>query len=64
MMDALRDRRTGISLEQVASLRVYEAETVLHIARQADDDAWITAAYDRLHEALEEYRTVMAARSA
>jgi hypothetical protein len=35
-----------------AAQRVYDAEVALHIARQAGVDQWITAAYDRLHEAL------------
>jgi hypothetical protein len=32
--------------------RLYEAEIALHIAHQTHDDAWITAASDRLHEAV------------
>lgn len=35
--------------------RVYEAETALHVARQTKVDCWISAASDRLHEALVEY---------
>jgi len=38
-----------------AAQRVYDAEIALHIARQAGVDQWITAAYDRLHEALIEH---------
>jgi hypothetical protein len=32
--------------------RLYEAEVALHIAHQTHDDAWITAASDKLHEAV------------
>lgn len=32
--------------------RLYDAEIALHIARQTGVDAWISAAYDRLHEAI------------
>ena len=31
---------------------LYDAECALHVARQAHVDAWITAASDRLHQAL------------
>jgi len=34
---------------------LYDAETVLHAARQSGVDAWITAAYDRLHDAITTY---------
>lgn len=43
-----------------AARRVYDAETVLHAARQARIDAWISAAYERLHDAIEDYRRVAA----
>jgi hypothetical protein len=35
-----------------AARRLYDAEIALHIARQAGVGAWISAAYDRLHEAV------------
>jgi hypothetical protein len=35
-----------------AARRLYDAEIALHIARQTGVDAWISAAYDRLHEAI------------
>jgi hypothetical protein len=38
--------------EADAARRLYDAEIALHIARQTGVDAWITAAYDRLHEAI------------
>jgi len=45
---ALKDR----SQVAAAALRLYEAETALHIARQTGVDNWIRAAADRLHEAV------------
>jgi hypothetical protein len=38
-----------------AARRLYEAEVALHIAHQSHVDAWVTAAGDRLHEALTEH---------
>jgi hypothetical protein len=38
--------------EADAARRLYDAEIALHIARQTRVDAWISAAYDRLHEAI------------
>jgi len=38
--------------EADAAHRLYDAEIALHIARQTGVDAWISAAYDRLHEAV------------
>lgn len=35
-----------------AARRLYDAEVALHIARQTGVGAWISAAYDRLHEAV------------
>jgi hypothetical protein len=32
--------------------RLYDAETALHAAQQTHVDAWVAAAYDRLHEAV------------
>jgi hypothetical protein len=40
---------------------LYDAECALHVAHQSHVDAWITAASDRLHEALVEYLAVQAA---
>lgn len=37
-----------------AATRLYDAEIALHIARQTGVDAWVAAAYDRLHLALED----------
>jgi hypothetical protein len=36
----------------VAATRLYDAEFALHAARQTGVDAWIVAAYDKLHAAL------------
>ena len=37
---------------------LYDAETALHAARQSGVDVWITAAYDRLHDAITTYDSV------
>jgi hypothetical protein len=39
-----------------AAAHLYDAETALHTARQTHVDSWISAAYDRLHEAVEAHR--------
>lgn len=44
-----------------AADRMYRAECALHAARQAHIDAWVAAAYDRLHEAILEHSAVLAA---
>lgn len=44
----------------VAALHLYEADFALHIARQSGVAAWITAAYDRLHEAVLEHDAALA----
>ena len=51
-----REQRVGD-----AARHLYEAEFALHIARQSGIDAWIAAAYDRLHPAVVEYETALAA---
>ena len=35
--------------------RLYNAEGTLHAARQSGVDAWVKAAYDRLHLAVADY---------
>ena len=42
----------------VAAERLYRAEVALHAAFESGVDAWISAAYDRLHEALAEHQKV------
>jgi hypothetical protein len=39
-----------------AATRLYDAEIALHIARQTGVDSWVAAAYDRLHQAVEDDR--------
>jgi FAD synthase len=43
-----------------AARRLYDAEVALHIARQTGVDAWISAAYDRLHEAIAAHTAALA----
>ena len=38
-----------------AKRRLYNAEGTLHAARQSGVDAWVKAAYDRLHVAVADY---------
>jgi hypothetical protein len=45
------------------ALHLHDAECALHAARQAHVDAWIAAANDKLHQALAEYLTAIAARN-
>ena len=44
-----------------AAKHLYDAEAALHIARQAGVGSWISAAYDRLHEAVARYLAAVAA---
>lgn len=44
-----------------AAKRLYDAEAALHIARQTGVGSWISAAYDRLHEAVAGHTAAMAA---
>ena len=44
-----------------AARRLYDAEVALHIAHTSQVDAWITAAADRLHEAIEAHLAAVAA---
>lgn len=41
---------------EAAAVRVYEAEVALHHARQTGVDAWVAAAYDKLHDAIAAHR--------
>jgi len=43
-----------------AARRLYDAEIALHIARQTGVGAWISAAYDRLHEAVVAHNAAIA----
>lgn len=53
-MDTVVRHRTPSLSAAVAAAerRLYDAETALHAARQSGVDAWVAAAYDRLHEAI------------
>jgi hypothetical protein len=48
---------------RAAATRMYDAEGALHAARQSHVDSWVAAAYDRLHEAVEDYRFALTVRS-
>jgi hypothetical protein len=45
-----------------ASRRLYDAEVALHIARQTGVDEWVSAAADRLHDAVVAYRSALEIR--
>jgi hypothetical protein len=59
-MDTIDRRRIPAPTPAVAAAerRLYDAETALHAARQSGVDAWVAAAYDRLHEAILEHAAV------
>jgi hypothetical protein len=50
------DRRTA------AARNLYDAECALHAAHQSHVNAWIAAASDKLHLALEEFLTALSER--
>jgi hypothetical protein len=47
-----------------AAKQLYDAETALHTARQTGVGSWISAAYDRLHEAVAGHTAAMNALNA
>jgi len=47
-----------------AALHLYEADFALYIDRQSGLDAWVAAAYDRLHEAVLAYDAALAGQQA
>ena len=51
---------TGTDRINAAACRVYDAECALHAAHQAHMDAWVAAANEKLHVAIEEYLAAMA----
>jgi hypothetical protein len=55
--------RDSVDAAEAASTEVYDAEIALHIARQTGVDAWVAAAYDHLHAALEHERAVLSRQS-
>lgn len=44
---------------EIGKRRVYDAETSLHAASQSGVDAWVSAAYDRLHIELVSYEALL-----
>ena len=52
--------RTDSPRVAAAAQHLYEAECALHTAHQSHVDAWITAASDRLHEAVVEHLAAQA----
>jgi hypothetical protein len=44
-----------------AARRLFDAETALHAARQTHVDRWVTAASNKLHEAVVAYVAALAA---
>jgi hypothetical protein len=46
-----------------AATHLYDTEVALHIARQSQVDAWISAAYDKLHQAILQHEAAQAAAS-
>ena len=53
-LDSYRDALTA------TATRLYDAEVALHIARQTGVDAWVAAAYDRLHLAVCQHQAALA----
>jgi len=51
---------TTTSTSDELARRLYDAETALHAARASHVDAWIAAAADRLHEALQAHLAAVA----
>ena len=47
--DAARNR------VHVAASHLYDAECALHVAHQTQVDAWVVAAYEKLHDSVVEY---------
>jgi hypothetical protein len=45
---------------EITARRLYDAEVALHIAHQSRVDAWVSAAADRLHEAVEAHKYALA----
>jgi hypothetical protein len=54
-------RAAALAARDRAAHRMYDAEVALHIARQTGVDAWVSAAYNRLHEAIAQHSAAVAA---
>jgi len=52
---------TSTSTTDDLARRLYDAETAVHAARASHVDAWISAAADRLHEAIQAHLAAVAA---
>jgi hypothetical protein len=48
---------------KTAATRLYDADVALHAARQSHVDSWVAAAYDRMHEAVDDYRFALTVKS-
>jgi hypothetical protein len=46
----------GPTTADAAAAHLYDAECALHVAHQTHDDAWISAASEALHRALDGYQ--------
>jgi hypothetical protein len=57
----LNTRRPSSTSDRVtaAAIRMYEAEFALHAARQTEVDAWIVAAYGKLHAAIADHTAAL-----
>jgi hypothetical protein len=55
MVTTATNRASDAERSASAARRLYEAEVQLHIARQTQVDAWIAAASDKLHIAIQEH---------
>lgn len=62
-MYANRHHTTQLDIDSAAR-RLYDAEVALHIAHASHVDEWITAASNRLHEAVETHLAALAAARA
>lgn len=57
----LNTPRPSTASERVsaAAIRMYDAEFALHAARQTEVDAWIVAAYSKLHAAITDHTAAL-----
>ena len=60
-MTATNPTATHTAAVDVAAQRLYQAEVALHDAHTTHVDAWIAAAADRLHDAIETYLAAVGA---
>jgi len=55
LQDSSGERLSAAHRAEAAARRLYDAEGALHAAHQSGVDFWISAAADRLHEAVVEH---------